>query len=169
MNRLRQNRRLWIHCGRQTRRPARLLSHLMLLHEPLEQPRTIKIAKGRIETELAENPGFDLVVVDEAHHLYRDEGSRALVEKQVGNARRLILSDLSQSDGRDIPYPPMRETELTEVVRSSKRVVAGAMQFQLGGEAKLLGSKALSAAALSAEDVSTLDKLIETLRSPSPW
>ena len=24
-------------------RPARLLSHLMLLHEPLEQPRTIKI------------------------------------------------------------------------------------------------------------------------------
>ena len=34
-------------------RSSRLLKNLMLLFEPLEQPRTIKIAKGRVETELA--------------------------------------------------------------------------------------------------------------------
>ena len=121
-------------------RSFRPLSRLTLLYEPLERPRAIKISKGRIVTELAaEDLAFDLVVVDEAHHVYRDATLRARVEKRFrAGARRLILSDLSQSDGREIPYPPMRETELTEVVRSSKRVVAGAMQFQLGGEAKLL-------------------------------
>ena len=79
-------------------------------------------------------------MVDEAHHLYRDSKLQALVEGQIGpGARRLILSDLSQSDGSSIPYPsPIQEVLLTEVVRSSKRVVAGAMQFQLGREAKLL-------------------------------
>ena len=112
----------------------------MLLFEPLEDGlRTVEIVNDRVVTSLVKNPGFDLVVVDEAHHLYRDDKLRALVERQIGaSARRLILSDLSQSDGRLISYPsPMQEVLLTEVVRSSKRVVAGAMQFQLGGEAKL--------------------------------
>ena len=114
--------------------------HLMLLFEPLEDGlRTVEIVNDRVVTSLVKNPGFDLVVVDEAHHLYRDDKLRSLLERQIrASARRVILSDLSQSDGRLVSYPSMQEVLLTEVVRSSKRVVAGAMQFQLGGEAKLL-------------------------------
>jgi len=56
-----------------------------------------------------------------------------------GVTRRLLLSDASQSHGRGIDYPPgLQEVNLSEVVRCSKRIVAGAMAFQLGGEQKLL-------------------------------
>ena len=37
-------------------------------------------------------------------------------------------------DNPDDPYPPgLKEVRLTEVVRCSERIVAGAMAFQLGG------------------------------------
>ena len=79
---------------------------------------------------------FDLVCVDEAHHIYRDVELRRAVEKRVGEAsRRVLLSDISQSRGRDLPYPEgMAEVTLTEVVRCSKRIVQAASTFQLGGE-----------------------------------
>ena len=50
----------------------------------------------------------------------------------------MLLSDISQSTQYNIPYPAgMAEVALEEVVRCSKRVVAGAMAFQVGGH-KLL-------------------------------
>ena len=77
-----------------------------------------------------------VVVVDEAHHVYKDGHLRDLVEQHVKpGARRLLLSDLSQSYGRKIRYPDgLKDVELTEVVRNSKRIVAGAAQFQLQGD-----------------------------------
>ena len=51
--------------------------------------------------------------------------------------RRVLLSDASQGASA-VAYPPAHAAELTEVVRCSQRVVAGAMAFQLGGDRKLL-------------------------------
>ena len=52
----------------------------------------------------------------------------------------MLLSDISQSTGRDVIYPAMTaedEVRLTEVVRCSKRIVQAASVVQLGGEQKL--------------------------------
>jgi alpha-tubulin suppressor-like RCC1 family protein len=84
--------------------------------------------------------GYSLVVVDEAHHLYSRPDARAAIQPHVtAGAQLLLLSDLSQAASRVVPYPPgLAEVQLSEVVRCSSRIVAGAMAFQLGGEAKLL-------------------------------
>ena len=95
---------------------------------------------GRLEPEDAPAPasGYDMVIVDEAHHVYRDERFRGRAESYVreGTAtRRWLLSDISQSRGKDIEYPGgMERVVLKEIVRSTKRIVAGAMVFQLGDE-----------------------------------
>ena len=85
---------------------------------------------------------FALVVVDEAHHVYGDPLLKEAVEASVASStRRLLLSDASQAARqRHAAYPPgpCHEATLTEVVRCSRRIVAGAMAFQLGGDQKLL-------------------------------
>ena len=76
-------------------------------------------------------PTFGMVVVDESHHLYRDKSKREIIERHVsaGGAQRVLLSDVSQSQGQaDTGFPSddgITNVELTEVVRSSKRIVAG--------------------------------------------
>ena len=69
-----------------------------------------------------------------AHHLYRDKRYRDEIEKHASrdSAQRLLLSDVSQSHGRGICWPDgLTSVRLTEVVRCSQRIVAGAMAFQL--------------------------------------
>lgn len=77
---------------------------------------------------------YSLMIVDEAHHLYQDAAARAAVEMHHSQETRLmLLSDVSQSTGFVIKYPVgLVSVVLTEVVRSSKRIVAGAMNFQSG-------------------------------------
>ena len=114
-----------------------LLDRFHVLYDPLEAVHMPNVEAGRIvmtETGVPRD-GYALVVVDESHHLYRQSQLRALVENHVTRSvtRRLLLSDVSQSLGRDIPFPEgMVGVRLTEVVRSSKRIVQGAMAFQLG-------------------------------------
>ena len=60
-----------------------------------------------------------------------------IVEQHVRETTtRLLISDVSQSLGWDISYPQgnVAEVELTEVVRSTQRIVAGAAAFQLGSK-----------------------------------
>jgi len=120
------------------------------MHEPLGLgPRSLLLRHQRIvpvgpvaeESEPATGTGaYDLVVVDEAHHLYNSPAARVAIERHVSEtSRRLLLSDISQTVSRVVPYPDqLAEVTLSEVVRCSSRIVAGAMAFQLGGEAKLL-------------------------------
>jgi hypothetical protein len=120
--------------------PARrkLLGRLHLLFVPMEDgPRAVTLARNTIKTKLiAALPNYDLVVVDEAHHICADESLWAVVDGYTGT-RRLLLSDISQGSHRETRFPEMPEVTLTEVVRSSKRIVAGAMDFQLLGVEKL--------------------------------
>jgi len=84
---------------------------------------------------------YNLLVVDEAHHLYNDAVTASSIEAFVtpGVTQRLFLSDISQSLGRGLPLlAGCEQVVLSEVVRCSKRIVAGAMAFQLGGDQKLL-------------------------------
>ena len=118
-----------------------MLQRLDVLFEPFSMgPQAVQLERGRIQmVPRAARSHFDgqysLLVVDEAHHIYKDHGLRDAVEKHVPEGcRRMLLSDISQSSGRDIAYPAgeSRVVQLTEVVRSSQRIVAGAAAFQLG-------------------------------------
>jgi hypothetical protein len=102
-------------------------------------PRAVFLADGALVTKaVAACSKYDLLVVDEAHHVYRDEQFRATLES-LPATRWMLLSDVSQGLTNDACFPDeLTEVVLTEVVRSSKRIVAGAMKFQLQGEDKLL-------------------------------
>ena len=93
---------------------------------------------GRVE----EAERYGLAVVDEAHHLAGDVGAREAV-RGIAADRYLFLGDASQAtstmDGAglvrsiaDVPESAEVATvALEEVVRSTKRIVAGAAAFQL--------------------------------------
>ena len=81
-----------------------------------------------------------MVVVDEAHHLYRNAEARELIAEftTAGTEQLLLLSDISQSIGSDIEFPlGLDPIVLSEVVRNSRRIVQAAAAFQIGGEAKV--------------------------------
>lgn len=120
-----------------------LLSRVHVLFEPfVAGPRAVRLRHGAISVEPATTTGaahaYDLVVIDEAHHIFKDKGLRDAVNRHVQPPspaqRLLLLSDVSQSHGREIVYPEgeAKVVHLTEVVRSSQRIVAGAAAFQLG-------------------------------------
>eukprot|EP01046_Picozoa_sp_COSAG06_P045074 COSAG06_NODE_6175_length_3068_cov_1.755136_1_plen_864_part_10 len=103
-------------------------------------------SQKRLEFEkVKKTPEYDLVVIDEAHHVFKDDRLRAIVEPYLApeKTRCLLLSDVSQSLRNDIKFPlGLFLVYLVEVVRSSKRIVAGAMQFQTnGGQADALETK----------------------------
>ena len=121
------------------------LQRLHFLFAPLEDGvRNVGLHAGRLNFSKPVTANrFSLVVVDEAHHIYMEPRLAQEVERHMGSgsgrATMLLLSDISQSSGKSITWPQdMRSVTLTEVVRSSKRIVAGAMSFQLGHEQKLL-------------------------------
>mmetsp|Transcript_39584 Transcript_39584/g.93243 ORF Transcript_39584/g.93243 Transcript_39584/m.93243 type:complete len:1576 (-) Transcript_39584:125-4852(-) len=128
-----------------------VLQRLHILYEPFDigvsevvlGDYSIELRHRKEEHDLVkEAPNhYSLVAVDEAHHVYADPTLARQVEAFVTPqcTRRLLLSDLSQSLGRDLPYPDgCHEVVLSEVIRCSQRIVAGAMAFQLGGDEKLL-------------------------------
>jgi hypothetical protein len=120
------------------------ITRLWLLIEPFENgPRRCSLSRDETRIEFgregeAGEAAFKLVVVDEGHHIYKSEQAKRLVEAYVGEGTsRMVLADISQSMGGRIAYPndtpePVTEATLTQVVRCSGRIVAGAMSFQLG-------------------------------------
>jgi hypothetical protein len=141
---------------------GQVLPRFHLLFNPFEAgPRVISIrdnGTGRrsIETMLAatrsgaEPHVYDLVVVDEAHHVWKNPEDKRLVVRHINMKNQfMLLSDVSQSVGvfADLQEHQVDVTTispfatatvaLTEVVRSSKRIVSAAMEFQMKGEAKL--------------------------------
>eukprot|EP01050_Picozoa_sp_SAG11_P015346 SAG11_NODE_1981_length_3967_cov_4.093330_1_plen_844_part_10 len=119
----------------ESRGRRKLLSRLHLLYEPIDDgPREVELVRHTMQTTPIVGGAldqYDLVVVDEAHHIFSNNKMRTVVQR-YGGRRRLLLSDLSQGVCRAALFPNMPEVTLTEVVRSSKRIVAGAMRFQLG-------------------------------------
>ena len=76
------------------------------------------------------NTQYDLTVVDEAHDIYRRDVLETGFLEKVKTKRWLLLSNLSQSSDLTPCFPEnATEGRLTEVVRSTKRIVAGAAAF----------------------------------------
>ena len=115
------------------------LEHFFVLVDPFaEGPRRARREGDVLRLVSDATASFSLIVVDEAHHVYANDARRKSVEDCVSaTTRRVLLSDASQGASA-VAYPPAHAAELTEVVRCSQRVVAGAMAFQLGGDRKLL-------------------------------
>ena len=110
------------------------LSHMVVMHKPYRNLRIPKINDDSIEFEAAEKLGtFALVVLDESHNIYRSDVDRGILPS-LKYDRTLLLSDESQSSAVEANFPFMERVRLQQVVRSTKRIVAGAAPFQLGSE-----------------------------------
>ena len=121
-----------------------IIERVQVLHPPYEQgPLAVKLNEEKGDIEFVGVPeggkvqSILLVVEDEAHHTYGDPELKLQVERQIlrwAPCHRLLLSDVSQSQGTEIAYPKDRKVvELTEVVRSSKRIITAANDFSLCG------------------------------------
>ncbi|CAE7377564.1 unnamed protein product, partial [Symbiodinium microadriaticum] len=129
-------------------RIQQVLSRITLLHSPFKDFQLPSLDGNHILRRVAE-PGAeqcDMVVYDESHHIFSlppEEMSSTLLPS-LSAKRRLILSDESQSASVSQTYPDMARVKLSEVVRSTKRIVAGAAAFQLNtqgeDDASSLGS-----------------------------
>ena len=126
--------RVSVDLGWGDKKLKKLLARLHLLYDSLaDGPRAATVKNDLITTRCAKPcANYDLIVIDEAHHIYRDEQLRAIVGRYAGN-RRMLLSDVSQGLHDWLPFPDdLQEIRLEEVVRCSKRVVGAARKFQQG-------------------------------------
>ncbi|CAE7642888.1 unnamed protein product [Symbiodinium sp. CCMP2456] len=92
---------------------------------------------------------FGLVIVDECHNIFRPDVSYDFMERVCLCCQRLLLlSDASQSAAAMQHYPfyltyRMKHVNLTEIVRSTKRIVSGAAAFQLGTDSQAADTAAV--------------------------
>ena len=111
-----------------------VLARMLVLHKPYEVFLSVVIEEGSIDLKPVEGIcPLKLMVIDESHNIFRaDESQGRLGQVECGN--RLLLSDDSQSSAVENNFPSMQRVKLTQVVRSTKRIVAGAAAFQLTAE-----------------------------------
>ena len=135
-----------------SRATQRIVERVHVLVDPfLKGPRRVSVMIDGARLRLALDPvlagaeGYRLIVVDEAHHLAGEPKLHEQLKKvKAAEATLLFLSDGSQAtkaslDAEEIARSLVelpRESAvavatLSEVVRSTKRIVAGASAFQL--------------------------------------
>ncbi|CAL1145518.1 unnamed protein product, partial [Cladocopium goreaui] len=74
---------------------------------------------------------FLLTIIDEAHNFFCIDENHTFLEEKIEAPRQvLLLSSVSQNSSGAVHFPPAKEISLTQVVRSTKRIVAGAAAFQ---------------------------------------
>ena len=109
----------------------KLLQRLVLMHAPYDRITRAQIAADSyiVLEELKAMPeDLVLAIFDEAHAIFRTNQG---IFQEVRAQRKLILSDRSQAFLLETKYPEMRRVILTEIVRSTKRIVCGANAFHL--------------------------------------
>ena len=119
---------------------SRYLSRLLVLYEPYDQIKVPVINGNQILFESA-TVGLEpcqVKVLDEAHCIFC-AGTDPLIQdrlKSYSARSTVLLSDLSQGSSTivsfDRHYPNRHSVKLMEVVRSTQRIVAGALSFRLG-------------------------------------
>ena len=112
-----------------------VLERIRVMSSPYKDVMSVHVSSNRLEFQsisrsqlsmVEEN--FLLAIVDEAHDIYRDGVDHAFL-KDLQAERRILLSNLSQSSAVQQSFPFMPMVKLTEVVRSTQRIVAGAAAF----------------------------------------
>eukprot|EP00438_Fugacium_kawagutii_P001453 Skav211870 [mRNA] locus=scaffold1431:208885:210723:- [translate_table: standard] len=106
------------------------LSRLLVMHYPYTDFMNIRVQGSEIvlEPRSGDPEHFALAVFDEAHEILRENGK---VFEALSAQRKVLLSDVSQSSMLDGQYPEMRRVTLTQIVRSTKRVMLGANAFRM--------------------------------------
>ena len=110
-----------------------VLERIRVMPYPYKDVMSVYVRGNRLEFQsisqlsmVEEN--FLLAIVDEAHDIYRDDVDHAFLEALQAE-QRILLSNLSQSSAVQQSFPDMPMVKLTEVVRSTKRIVAGTAAF----------------------------------------
>ena len=114
----------------------RLLERLVVVSKPYDRLMTLEVDGARIKVRDSVTTEFLLEVCDEAQDVYIDVGFDAKndamshpVLKELKSQRKLHLSSHSQSSTPSDRYRHSVDVTLTEVVRSTQRIVAGAATF----------------------------------------
>eukprot|EP00434_Breviolum_minutum_P017022 symbB.v1.2.015019.t1/scaffold1113.1/size137147/3 len=113
----------------------RLLKRLVVVSKPYDRLLTLEVDGARIKASDSDTREFLLEVCDEAQDVYIDVGAYRgawshPVLKELKIHRGLHLSSHSQSSTpSDDGYLDSADVTLTEVVRSTQRIVAGAATF----------------------------------------
>ena len=119
---------------------SRYFSRLLVLYEPYDQVRVPVINGNQIlfESATVELKPCQVKVLDEAHCIFCADTDSLIQDRLKSYSARstVLLSDLSQGSSTtfsvDRHYPIRRSVKLIEVVRSTQRIVAGALNFRLG-------------------------------------
>lgn len=109
-----------------------VLKRMVLMHYPYDSFLSLEVEGNRLKAlpvAAAAQLEFSLLVIDEAHEIFRPGVNREFLEK-IPTHQRVLLSSRSQASSGGLNFPQVPEVKLTQVVRSSKRIVAGAAAFQ---------------------------------------
>ncbi|CAE7237278.1 Rai14, partial [Symbiodinium sp. KB8] len=113
------------------------VQRLSLLHHPyksitlpgLQQGRII-LRPGKLEAEKM----FHLAVYDESHKIFGQQAVDKTLLNRVNALRRLFLSDEAQSSAVLHSFPAAKRVKLSEVVRSTQRIVLAAAMFRYSSD-----------------------------------
>ena len=112
----------------------KLLWRIVLMEHPYQHFLSLHVDGDRLGwTTLPDSKmRFLLTIIDEAHDIFCTDGNRTFLEEKIEAPRQvLFLSSVSQNSSGAVHFPPAaKEISLTQVVRSTKRIVAGAAAFQ---------------------------------------
>eukprot|EP00438_Fugacium_kawagutii_P029842 Skav200968 [mRNA] locus=scaffold448:607849:610224:- [translate_table: standard] len=106
------------------------LERMVVMHKPYTHFMQVSIQNREIVLQnLQSQPASAaLAIFDEGHEVLRMD---SLLFSKIEAQQKILLSDISQSHSLHVAYPDVRKVTLSQVVRSTKRVVAGAASFGL--------------------------------------
>eukprot|EP00435_Cladocopium_sp_Y103_P044015 s563_g12.t1 len=118
-----------------------LLKRMVLMQYPYKQFLSLHVEGDRLRTTTLPHSKmqFLMTIIDEAHDVFCAAAGQEFLEEKVEAPRQvLLLSSHSQSSSSAsaAPFPPAKEISLTQVVRSTQRIVAGAAAFQASAAEK---------------------------------
>ena len=110
-----------------------LLCRLRLMHKPYIYFRKVRTESNRLVLLEDEDISYEfaVAVVDESHDIHRPDVDCGLLKAKPPARQCILLSDVSQSSALEQTFPDLHRVFLTEVVRSTQRIVLGATAFQI--------------------------------------
>eukprot|EP00438_Fugacium_kawagutii_P031151 Skav200596 [mRNA] locus=scaffold1278:77944:79473:- [translate_table: standard] len=117
----------------------RLLTRVVFMQQPHGGFLSLHVEGGRLkwsdESGFQSKKQFIFAVIDEAHDFFGATDYKEFIKKTIHAERHLLLTSKSQASAQ-FSFSETQEIKLTQVVRSTKRVVAGAAAFQGSAEEK---------------------------------